>query len=195
MLDSLLELVTSSSWTYLLLFGLTAGDAVLPLLPSETALIAAGILAARGDLELAAAIAAGAAGALVGDNVSYLIGRRVGRPAADRLFTSNRAKERFRWVESLCRRRGTQIVLTGRFIPGGRTAATFSAGLLRFRWGVRFLPVVMVGAVVWASSGILLGYFGGRLVERSPWYGIVLLLALAAGAALTFELYRRVARR
>ena len=195
MLDSLLELVTSSSWTYLLLIGLTAGDAVLPLLPSETALIAAGILAERGDLELKWAIAAGAVGALLGDNLSYVLGRRVGRPAVNRLFKSERAQERFRWVENLCRRRGTQIVLTGRFIPGGRTAATFSAGLLGFRWPTRFLPVVLVAAAVWASSGVLLGYFGGRLVERSPWYGIVLLLALAAAATLGFEVYRRVARR
>ena len=195
MLDSLVELVTSSSWTYLLLFGLTAADAVLPLLPSETALIAAGILAARGDLELVPAMAAGAAGALVGDNVSYLVGRRIGRPASDRLFTSERAKERFRWVENLCRRRGTQIVLTGRFLPGGRTAATFSAGLLGFRWLTRFLPVAFVAAIVWASSGVLLGYFGGELVERNPWFAIVLLVALAAVAGLVFEVYRRAARR
>lgn len=195
MLDSLVELVTSSSWTYLLLFGLTAADAVLPLLPSETALIAAGILAARGDLELVPAMAAGAAGALVGDNVSYLVGRRIGRPASARLFTSERAKERFRWVENLCRRRGTQIVLTGRFLPGGRTAATFSAGLLGFRWLTRFLPVVFVAAIVWASTGVLLGYFGGELVERNPWFAIVLLVALAAAAGLMFEVYRRVGRR
>jgi len=55
--------------------------------------------------------------------------------------------------------------------------------------------VVLVAAALWASSGVLLGYFGGRLVERSPWYGIVLLLALAASAALAFEVYRRLARR
>jgi membrane protein DedA with SNARE-associated domain len=194
-LASLVDFVTSSSWTYLLLLGLAAGDAVLPLLPSETALIAAGILAERGDLELGSAIAAGAAGALIGDNVSYLIGRRVGRPAADRLFKSERAKERFRWVEQLCRRRGTQIVLTGRFVPGGRTAATFSAGLLHFRWVSRFLPVVVVAAAVWASTGVLLGYLGGRAIEQSPWYAVLLLLALAAVAAGGFEVYRRVARR
>jgi membrane-associated protein len=193
--ESLVELVTSSSWTYLLLFGLAAADAVLPLLPSETALIAAGILAARGDLELGWAIAAGAAGALLGDNVTYVLGRRVGQPASRRLFTSERAQERFRWVQNLCRRRGTQIVLTGRFVPGGRTAATFSAGLLGFRWPTRFLPVTLLAAVLWSASGILLGYFGGRLVERSPWYGILLLLALAAAAALTFEVYRRIVRR
>jgi membrane protein DedA with SNARE-associated domain len=194
-LDSLLELVTSSSWTYLLLLALIAGDAVLPLLPSETALIAAGVLAERGDLELGSAIAAGAAGALLGDNLSYLIGRRVGRPAAKRLFRSERAQERFRRMERLCRRRGTQIILTGRFVPGGRTAATFSGGLLGFPWATRFLPVALVAAGLWASSGILLGYFGGRLVERSPWYGIVLVLALAAAAALVLEVYRRLVRR
>jgi membrane protein DedA with SNARE-associated domain len=193
-LASLVDLVTSSSWTYLLLFGLAAGDAVLPVLPSETALIAAGILCELDKLGLVPAIGAAWAGAVVGDNASYLLGRHVGGPAARRLFRSEKAEQRFRWAEGLLRRRGGQIVLTARFVPGGRTAAPFSAGLLRYSW-LRFFPLTVVAGAAWATSGILLGYFGGRVVEKNPWFAIVLLLALAAVAGLGFEAYRRIARR
>ena len=106
MLERLLDLLTGSRWTYLLLFGLCAGDAVLPILPSETALVAAGLLAALGRLELFPAVGAGAAGAVVGDNASYWLGRRAGRPAAERLFRSAKAKRRFAAAEDLLARRG-----------------------------------------------------------------------------------------
>jgi membrane-associated protein len=195
MLDSLLELVTGSAWTYVILFALAAGDAVFPVLPSETALVLAGVLAQFDRLEVAPAIAAGAAGAVIGDNVSYLIGRRLGRPATERLFRSEKAKERFRWAEDVIARRGGQIIFTGRFLPGGRTAATFTAGLLRYRWATRFLPLTLVAGAVWAAAGVLLGYVGGEVVERSPWYVLVLLVGIAVAAALGFEAYRRLANR
>jgi membrane-associated protein len=194
-LDSLLELVTGSSWTYVILLALAAGDAVFPLLPSETALILAGVLAEFERLSVTPAIAAGAAGAVIGDNVSYLIGRRAARPATERLFRSEKAKERFRWAEDVIERRGGQIIFTGRFLPGGRTAATFTAGLLRYRWSTRFLPLTIVAGTIWASAGALLGYLGGTIVERSPWYGVALIVAIAAAAAVGFEAYRRLASR
>jgi membrane-associated protein len=194
-LDSLLELITGSRWTYALLFSVTAGDAVLPVLPSETALIVAGVLVELGRLDLTATIAAGAIGAALGDNVSYLLGRRVGRPATDRLFRSEKAQDRFRWAEDLLTRRGGQIILTARFLPGGRTAATFSAGLLHYRWLTRFLPLTLVAAAVWSATGVLLGYVGGRAVQASPWYALAMLVALAAVAAGGFELYRRLVQR
>jgi membrane-associated protein len=194
-LDSLLELVTGSSWTYVILLALAAGDAVFPLLPSETALILAGVLAEFERLEVTPAIVAGAAGAVIGDNVSYLIGRRAGRPATERLFRSAKAKERFRWAEDVIERRGGQIIFTGRFLPGGRTAATFTAGLLHYRWATRFLPLTIAAGAIWAAAGVLLGYLGGEVVERSPWYVLVVLVGIAAAAAIAFEAYRRLASR
>lgn len=195
MLDALLELVTGSRWTYVILFALALGDAVFPLLPSETALIVAGVLAELGRLEVAPAIVAGAVGAVIGDNLSYLIGRRAGRPATERLFRSRRAKERLRWAEDVIARRGGQIIFTGRFVPGGRMAATFTAGLLRYPWATRFLPLTVVAGTIWATAAVVLGYVGGEVVERSPWYVIVVLVAIAAAGAVGFEAYRRLAGR
>jgi membrane protein DedA with SNARE-associated domain len=61
---------------YLGVFLLVAGETAGALVPGETALIVAGALAARGDLSLAAVIAVGAAGAIAGDNIGFVIGQR-----------------------------------------------------------------------------------------------------------------------
>ena len=78
MLESLTQLISASPWTYAVVLGLAAADALFPVFPSETAAIAAGVLAEAGDLTLAFVIAAAATGAFIGDNVAYWIGR-IGR--------------------------------------------------------------------------------------------------------------------
>ena len=85
-LKGLIDLLTGSVWTYPLLFGICAGDAVFPALPSETAMIVCGIQAGRGQLSLTWVIVVGALGAFVGDNTSYSLGRWVGEPVIARFF-------------------------------------------------------------------------------------------------------------
>ncbi|HET8558313.1 MAG TPA: hypothetical protein VFL58_13490, partial [Gaiellaceae bacterium] len=75
MFESLVELITSSGWVYPLILGIAALDAVLPLVPSEATVIAAAALAGAGDLVLSFVLLAAAGGAVIGDNVAYLIGR------------------------------------------------------------------------------------------------------------------------
>src|SRR5215471_9601509 len=72
----------ASGWAYAIVFLLAALDAVLPVVPSETAVITAGVVAAGGDLSLPLVIVAAAAGAFAGDNFAYLIGHRFGALAA-----------------------------------------------------------------------------------------------------------------
>ncbi|HEX2575073.1 MAG TPA: hypothetical protein VHK88_01905, partial [Aquihabitans sp.] len=73
------DLADLATWAYLLIFGIAAGDAVVPVLPGETAVILGGVLAQRGDLSLWLVILVGALGAAVGDNVSYQLGRVANR--------------------------------------------------------------------------------------------------------------------
>src|SRR5581483_11737798 len=80
------------------------------------------------------------------------------------------------------RQRGGQLIVVGRFIPGGRTVVTLSAGVLRFRWR-RFLVFDTAATLIWALYAALLGYFGGRAFEHAEWKG--LLLALGIGLAIT----------
>lgn len=194
MLESLLDLVTASRWTYLLLFAFAAADAVFPVVPSEASVITAGVLATTGRLDLALVIGAAAAGAWIGDNTSYVGGRTVGRPIARRVFRGPKAKRRLGWAADQLERRGAYLVVMSRFIPGGRTATTFTAGLVRYPWLVRFGPLTVVAAVFWALYASLLGYAGGRIFVQRPLLALLVALGLAGGVTLAVELVRRARR-
>ena len=128
-LESFVELASASPWTYAVILGIAALDALLPLVPSEATVISAGVLAGAGDLQLGLVIAAGAAGAYLGDSSAYLLGRRLDERHAERLFRHRRT-----WAERTLERHGGPVIFGARFVPGGRTATTVSAGLLRMRW-------------------------------------------------------------
>ena len=192
MFESALELVTASNWAYGLLLAFAAADVLFPVVPSEAALIAAGVAAGLGRLDLAGVIAAGAAGAVLGDNVSYAVGRRVGRPVVDRLFRGANARDRLIRIEALLGRRGAEIIVVARFIPGGRTAATLSAGVTRLSWPTRFLPYTLVAGALWATYAGLLGYVGGRLFVEHPLYGLLAALAIAGLIVAVIEGARRL---
>jgi membrane protein DedA with SNARE-associated domain len=194
MLEWLVQLVSGSPWTYGLLFGVAALDAVFPIVPSEASVIAAGVLASHERLELAGVLGVAAAGAWIGDNTSYLAGRRLGRPIVRRVFSGEKARRRLEWARAQLDERGAYLVVVSRFIPGGRTATTFSAGLVRFPWATRFLPFSAAAAVAWATYAALLGYFGGRVFERSPWYGLLFAFAIAGAITLLVEGYRHLFR-
>lgn len=194
-LNSLIDLLTGSAWTYPLLFGICVGDAVFPAFPSETAMIVCGIQAARGQLSLSAVIAVGAAGAFVGDNTAYALGRFVGQPLVDRFFSGERARNRLDWAKGFLQERGSYVLVVARFIPGGRTATTFTAGLVHMRWLLRFVPFIFIAAVLWAVYGALLGYLGGKIFENHPLYGLLVAFGIAASVAAAVEGARWLRKR
>jgi membrane-associated protein len=191
-LNGLIDLLTGSMWTYPLLFAICVGDAVFPAFPSETALIVCGIQAARGNLELEWVIVCGAAGAFVGDNISYCLGRWLGTPVVERFFSGETAQKRLEWARNFLKERGSYVLIVARFIPGGRTATTFTAGLVHMRWATRFAPSIFLAAIIWAVYGALLGYLGGRVFEDRPIYALLVALGIAALITVSVEAWRRV---
>jgi len=188
------ELVAGASgWAYAIVFLFALLDALLPVVPSETAVITAGVVASGGDLSLSLIIPAAALGAFLGDNSAYLIGRRFGHRATARFFSGEKARRRIDWAQDQLRERGGELIAVGRFIPGGRTAVTLSAGTLRFPWR-RFLLFDAAAALGWALYASLLGYVGGRAFE-SAWKGLLLALAIAFAVAGGVELVRWARRR
>jgi membrane-associated protein len=171
----------ASGWAYAIVFLLALLDAILPVVPSETAVITGGVVAATGRLSLPVLVASATVGAMAGDNLAYLIGRRFGGAVTNRFFRTEKAQQKIAWAQRQLRERGGQLILIGRFIPGGRTVVTLTAGTLRYRWP-RFFAFDAIAALVWALYAALLGYFGGRAFEHAAWKG--LLLALAAGFAI-----------
>jgi membrane-associated protein len=191
LLQGLIDLLTGSLWTYPLLLGICAGDALIPAFPSETALIVCGIQAARGELSLEWVIVFAAAGAFIGDNLTYAVGRWLGTPAVKRFFSGEVAQRRLDWAKNFLRERGSYVLIVARFIPGGRTATTFTAGLVHLRWATRFAPYVLVAAILWAVYGALLGYLGGRVFKDRPIFALLVAFGIAALITAAVEAWRR----
>jgi membrane-associated protein len=180
----------SSPWAYGIVLGIAALDAVFPAVPSESLAITAGVLAGVGKLHVAPTIAAAAGGAFLGDTGSYVLGRTLGRRVRGRLFRGKRSQRALGWAERTLEQRGGYLIVVARFIPGGRTATTFTAGMIRFpAW--RFVGFAALAAISWASYAVLLGYLGGRIFEQSPLLALGVALGIAVGITVVVEAVRR----
>jgi membrane-associated protein len=132
-------------------------------------------------LSLLLVVGAGSAGALTGDNLAYGIGR---------LFGGRFAGHRRDWAEQKLEGGGTSLFVVARFVPGGRTAATITAGLVRYGWR-RFLFASALGGLLWASSATLIGFGGGKALQEYP----LLLIPIALAAAGAYLLVKRLRAR
>jgi membrane protein DedA with SNARE-associated domain len=158
--------------------------------PGETTLIAAAIYAGTShQLRIALVIAAAAAGAMLGDNVGYWIGRRVGCPLLSKYGHHARVTpERLRLGEYLFRCHGGKFVIIGRFIAVLRSFTALLAGANRMRWR-RFVLFDAIGATLWASLWGAAAYaLGERLHHIAGPAGILMLvfLGVAVGAGVRF---------
>jgi membrane-associated protein len=192
-LDSLLDLVSASPWTYAVILAVAALDVLVPLVPSETTVISAGVLAGAGDLELALVIAAGAAGAYAGDSSAYALGRGFGPRLDRRVCRGSKGSRRRAWAEGALDRHGGPRIFAARFVPGGRSAVTVTAGVLRMRWA-RFAAFAAAAGLGWASYAALVGYLGGRAFEDNVLWGLLLGFGVAAATYVVVEVVRRLRR-
>ena len=151
--------------------------------PGETALIVASIYAATtGHLQIEWVIAASATGAILGDNVGYFIGRRLGHPLLQRYgrrFGMN--ERRLRLGRYLFLRHGGKVVFFGRFTAILRALAALLAGANAMPWG-RFTFYNAAGGIIWAT---LYGYGAFTLghqvknVERPLGFALLALAVIA----------------
>src|SRR6188768_3767146 len=114
----------SQNWWFLAVIVLIAFfDSVIPIVPSETAVILGGV-AAAGDApySLWMVVLAGAGGAFLGDNFAYAIGHHFAPYFERRAARKENFAKRLQWANAQIRERGGQLLVTARFIPGGRTA-------------------------------------------------------------------------
>ncbi len=184
----------ASGWAYLIVSVLAYLDALVPVVPSETSVITAGVVASAGELNLMLIVAAAAAGAFLGDNTAYFIGRRFGARINERFFSGEKARRRTEWAQQQVSERGGELIAIARFIPGGRTVVTLSAGTLGYPWR-RFVLFDAAAALGWALYASLLGYFGGHAFEAAPWKGLLLALAIAFAVAGAVEVLRWYLKR
>ncbi|MDQ3992864.1 MAG: DedA family protein [Actinomycetota bacterium] len=195
MFHAVVEAVSGSAWSYLIVFAIAAIDAFFPAVPSEATAIAAGVVAGTGGLYVELVILAAAGGALVGDNITFAGGHFLGERLSQRFLQSEKAKKRVEWARRTLEERGPYLIVVARFIPGGRTVTMFTAGFTdAFRWR-RFVRWDALAAAIWGSYAVLLGYFGGRTFEKEPWKGLLLAFALALAVTLAVEAFRHLRAR
>jgi membrane protein DedA with SNARE-associated domain len=185
------HLAVGSLVSYLVAVLVPALDALIPLLPSETTVIALGVATAgSADPRIGVLVALAALGAFLGDNAAYLLGRWFG-PAADRrLFAGERGERRRAWAQRSLAKYGTWLIIACRFIPGGRTAVTVTCGVVGYPRR-RFVTATAVAGLVWAGYAFALGRLGGKYFEHQPWIGLLLALGVALAVSALVEGGRR----
>lgn len=191
-MSGITTLQVGSVLSYLIAFLLPCLDAIFPVLPGETVIIAFGVATAGStDPRIFLIVLAAAAGAWAGDNLSYLIGWRFGPWATRRFFApGTKGAARREWAERSLARFGVALIIVCRFIPGGRTAVTLCCGLIRYTWR-RFTVATAIAAQIWAWYAFLAGRLGGQAFEHQPLLGFVVAFGGALVVSGIIELIRR----
>jgi membrane-associated protein len=186
------HLTINSPVSYAIALLLPAFDALIPILPSETAIITLGVATAGStDPRIGILVLLAALGAFIGDNVTYLVGRRLG-PAVDRrFFASAKGQHRRAWAEDALEHYGARIIIACRFVPGGRTAVTLTCGAVRYRQRTFILATAFAG-VIWACYAFFIGRLGGQAFQDRPWAGLLLAFSVALGITALTEVVRRL---
>jgi len=188
-LETWLKDFSDSPWLPLVIFSVALIDSVFPVVPGETMVIIGGVAAGTGDQNLAVVIAAGAGGAFVGDNLAYLLGHRASGFLRRTLFRGDKGVRRLAWAEQQLRIRGAMLLVTARFIPGGRTVVTVSSGITQRprRW---FMTFDALAVTIWACYAALLGYFGGKAFQDDHTKAFVVAFAGAMSVTAVIEIVR-----
>jgi membrane protein DedA with SNARE-associated domain len=187
-----IESLAAAPWFPFLVLAIALLDAIFPIVPSETAVITGGVAAGYGAQSLWVIIAAGALGAFIGDNLAYQIGRSGSSWVRRR--ASGRMHSRIDWASQQLLKRGGPLLVTARFIPGGRSAVTLASGLTHQPRG-RFAAWVALAGLLWAAYGALLGYFFGERFQDDHTAAFLLAFGAALAVALVIEVVRRVLER
>ncbi len=165
-------------------------------LPGETSVIVAGVIASQGRLNVGVLCAVVVAAAVVGDTVGYEVGRRFGPRLLERRVFERRRAALERALASLDQR-GATFVFIGRFTAFLRAVTPGLAGLSGMAYR-RFLLANAAGGLIWGVGYTLLGYFAGHAlstIERwSSWFALAVLVLVVA-AVVVVHLRRRTRAR
>jgi membrane protein DedA with SNARE-associated domain len=189
------SLQVDSALSYLIALVMPALDALFPVLPSETAVIALGVATAgSADPRIALLVGCAAVGAFLGDHLCYLLGRRFSPAVERRFFATPKGMRARAWAERSLARFGLRLIIVCRFIPGGRAAVTVTCGLTGYP-RQRFTAATAVAAAIWAPYAFLIGRVGGRAFEDNPWAGLVAAFGASVAISAVIEVCRRLRAR
>lgn len=174
--------------SYVLLFAIVfveTGLLVGFFLPGDSLLFTAGVFASKGDLRLSVVLVGCTIAAILGDQLGYTIGRRVG-PALERRPDGRLFKQaHLHRAQDFFERHGPRTIVLARFVPIVRTFAPVLAGVGKMDRR-KFTTYNVVGGIAWAVGVTLLGFFAGEVIGAEtvdkfllPIIGVIVLASLA----------------
>lgn len=173
-------------WVLFLVFACCVIDGFFPPIPSESVVVGLAAVAAGAGIPNAVLLAVtAAAGAFLGDNIAYLIGRNTGtqRWAWMRGYRMQRA---FRWAGTELRKRPASLILVARFVPIGRVAVNLTAGATHFP-RPRFVGLTVLSAVLWAAYSVAIGLFFGQWFEDNHLLAVIVAVICAIGLGILVD--------
>ena len=179
---------------YLALFLIVAGESAGLPIPGETSILIGGALSARGELDLPLVWVFAATGAIIGDNIGYLIGRFLLRKiltGSGRL--AHRLERSVERSEVFFRRHGGKTVFFGRWLPVLRVTAAWMAGASQMEWR-KFAIFNALGGIGWAVTISSLGYVAGKSADSVVGVLGILALIIVLLAVFSHWWLRRLAR-
>lgn len=170
---------SSAQWWVVPMVGLFCLiDGFFLFLPSETAIVALSSFSLRtGSPNIWLLMAGAAIGAMIGDNIAYFMGNKLGTTRF-KWMRKPRGAKAFSWAGRELDKRGAILIFTARYIPVGRIAVNFTAGATRFPWR-RFVVLDGIAVLTWVVYSALVGRVAGRWVHHNPLLGVGIAIAFA----------------
>ncbi len=180
---------------FLIIF-VETGVVVMPFLPGDSLLFAAGFFAHLGSLDIWTLLIIVWIAAILGDQCNFIIGHFFGQ----KVIASGKVKamtpERIQKSEEFLDKWGSLAIFLGRFFPFIRTFVPFLAGMGRMHWR-QFVIYNVLGGIVWSSTFALLGYFFGSIpaVQENFELVVIAIVVVSAIPALIGVIKARSAKR
>ncbi|MBD7996695.1 DedA family protein [Arthrobacter sp. Sa2CUA1] len=185
-INSFVLTYSGAPWVYLVLFACCLLDGFFPPIPSESLVVglAALIFTASGPNAWLILLAA-AAGAFIGDNIAYALGRKL---RTDRFgwMRGPRMQRGFVWARKELDKRAVSLILIARFIPVGRVVVNLTAGATRYPRRM-FVALTGLSAVLWALYSVAIGALAGAWFQEHHLLAVVVAVAVALVLGLIID--------
>jgi membrane-associated protein len=178
-------------WTYGILFAVIfveTGLVIMPILPGDSLLFAAGTFAALPDgLNIWYLVILLMVAAVLGDTVNYSIGHYLGERAYNIKWIK---REYFDKTHAFFEKHGGKAIFLARFVPIVRTFAPFVAGIGKMSYGY-FITYNLVGGITWVALFTLAGYFFGNIpFMRDNFEYVIIVIILVSVLPMVFEWWK-----
>ena len=186
-------IATFGGWSYVILFGvifMETGLVIMPFLPGDSLLFAAGALSASlGSFNIGLLWGLMALAAFLGDTVNYWIGHLIG-PKAFEMDNKFLKKEYLEKAQSFYDKHGGKAIVLARFVPIVRTFAPFVAGVGKMNYG-KFISYNAIGGLAWVTLFTMAGYFFGNIpLVKHNFHYVVVVIVLVSVVPIAMEWWK-----